>query len=118
MKTSKALELYVKNHSDFLEDPESYFGPNWATVLNYWSFIDTLSPSQKEEVYHRYQIIDSKSPVFEYYKLATGKEKFTNLSQYTGHRLCLGMPVYEIIGMHLLLENSHPLVYVKMFEDL
>lgn len=119
MKMSKALELYIKDHSDFLEDPESYFGPNWATVLNYWAFLDKLSHSQKEKVYTRYCKIRNKSDdVFVYYREATGKEKNGNLSQYTEHRLCFAMPVYEIIGMHLLLDNGIPLVYVKMFDDL
>lgn len=120
MKSSKSLEEFVKVFPDFLEDPESYLGPNWSTVLNYWQFLDTLSDLERTEIIYKYDATENKNRfvIFECFKEATGSYNDCDLSRYTYGTLALSMPAYEIIGMHLLLERGIPIVYLKMFDGL
>lgn len=119
MKISKSLERYIARYPDFLEDPESYWGQNWKTALNYWAFLDTLSVEQKRKVHERYIKINSYHTFsWSSYHQASGKEQSTCISLYSGGCISLAMPFYEIIAMHLLLEEDYQLKYVKMFENL
>jgi len=52
MNYSKAHLLLAKDFPDVLTEPEKYLGPNYKTVLNFWSFMDTLNGDQWFEVFN------------------------------------------------------------------
>jgi hypothetical protein len=51
MNYSKAHSRLAKHFPDVLTEPERYLGPNYKTVLNFWSFMDTLNEDQWYKVY-------------------------------------------------------------------
>ena len=44
--------------SDVLTNPEKYLGPNYETVLNFWTFIGSLTEDNWKEVARRYNALD------------------------------------------------------------
>jgi hypothetical protein len=111
MNHSKTLTSYIEMYPNALSNLEKHFGPNYETVLNFWSWIDTLSKEQinliqKTVISHEYN-----NSVFDAYNEVTNNGP-CRLSDYTGS-YTLAMVTYEIIGMHVLLENGHNLRYIR-----
>jgi hypothetical protein len=52
MNYSKAHSRLAKDFPDVLTEPEKYLGPNYKTVLNFWSFMDTLNEDQWFKVFN------------------------------------------------------------------
>jgi hypothetical protein len=52
MNYSTAHLLLAKDFPDVLTEPEKYLGPNYKTVLNFWSFMDTLNEDQWFNVFN------------------------------------------------------------------
>ena len=59
---------YSTAHQDFsnrlqkpeaLTNPENFLGPNYETVLNFWTFMDSLTEDNWKEVARRYCALDS-----------------------------------------------------------
>ena len=48
-----------------LENPEKYFGPNYATLLNFWWFLTTLTDAQEEELFDKGDRVFSSKRLFE-----------------------------------------------------
>jgi hypothetical protein len=44
--------------SDVLTNPEKYLGNNYQTVLNFWTFMDSLTEDNWKEVIRRYDALD------------------------------------------------------------
>jgi hypothetical protein len=114
MTRSKALTNYASVFPDVLERPEELLGPNYRTLFNYWSFLDGLTEKEivdihpKNSASHNYDIL-----VFNSFTLVSSGEQVTNLSNYTGS-MKTAMATYEIIGMHVLLDQDLNLHYLRL----
>jgi hypothetical protein len=56
-KTHKSLSDYL-NNPEVLTNPEPYLGPNYQAVLRFWSYFESLTDEQKDELVRRYGAID------------------------------------------------------------
>jgi hypothetical protein len=114
MTPSKALAKYASVFPDVLERPEELLGPNYITLFNYWSFLDSLTIEQivdihpKNSASHNYDIL-----LFNSFTLVSSGEQVTNLSNYIGS-MKTAMASYEIIGMHVLLDQGLNLHYLRL----
>jgi len=121
--TTEAIKKRFRGRSSkfFMENPESYLGPNYAAVINFWVFHDSLTYSQYRKVSSRWVKITNthtavtlecntylneiKSPI-------VGKSLYWsyNSEQETTE---------EIILMHKLLENgNYEMPFVKLYDNL
>jgi hypothetical protein len=107
MTHSTALTKYLKINRDVIENPEKHFGPNYKSVFNFWTYIDTLTQKQKELLSRRV-----------FYAFHTSVDRDANLSQFLGYNRTCAMVTYEIIGMHILLEQGHSLYFIPLLENL
>jgi hypothetical protein len=56
-KTQQRLSDKLKNPK-VLTNPEPFLGPNWETVLRFWSYYESLTYEQRIELVRRYCAID------------------------------------------------------------
>jgi hypothetical protein len=114
MAPSKALAKYASVFPDVLERPEELLGPNYRTLFNYWAFLDSLTIEQIVDIHpkncasYTYDTL-----VFDSFTCVAGRDQVINLSNYTG---CIktAMATYEIIGMHVLLDQGLNLHYLRL----
>jgi hypothetical protein len=119
MKHSTALTKYLEQNPDAIEFPESHFGPNYETVFNYWSFLDTLTQEQKDSMRGKDRSTERYGHiVFAAFHTAIGRRRTANLSHFLGFNMFLAMISYEIIGMDILLEQGHSLYFIPLTENL
>jgi hypothetical protein len=59
-KTHKSLSDYLKN-TEVLTNPQKFLGPNWETVLRFWSYFESLTDEQNDELVRRYEAIDDNT---------------------------------------------------------
>ena len=111
MNHSKTLTSYIEMYPNALSNLEEYFGPNYETVLNFWSWIDTLSKEQINLIQETVISHEYNNSVFDAYAEVTNGRP-CRLSEYTGS-YTLAMVSYEIIGMHVLLGNGQDLQYIR-----
>jgi hypothetical protein len=118
MTHSKALAKYASVFPDVLERPEKLLGPNYEAVFNCWSFFDTLTQEQKEELSKKGDFSPEfyGSKVFAAYRSTVGRTAV--LSVYLGSHMTCAMISYEIIGMQVLLDQGHSLYFIKLLENL
>jgi hypothetical protein len=110
--------------TDAFEKPEKYFGPNYATLLNFWWFLTTLTPAQEEEL----DRITQLNRVFASKRLFVASAEASNAS-YTGSlnrnvfEFCNNSmkkteASHEIIGMHIILDLNESLKILPLFSNL
>jgi hypothetical protein len=118
MTYSNALTLYLRYNPDAIENPEKHFGPNYEAVFNCWSFFDTLTQEQKEELSKRGDFSPEfyASKVFAAFRSTVGRK--ATLSDYLGGHMTCAMISYEIIGMQVLLDQGHSLYFIPLLENL
>jgi hypothetical protein len=118
MTYSNALAEYLRVQPDVLENPEKHFGPNYKSVFNFWTFFDTLTQEQKEELSKRGVFSPEfyGSKVFAAFRSTVGRE--ATLSDYLGGHMTCAMISYEIIGMQVLLDQGHSLYFIPLLENL
>ena len=130
---STTHQKYASNmaNEDILSHPEDFLGPNYRTVLNFWTFLDSLSEEQWKEVQKREgymevhivedaseTAIDSVRKMFP--DFLTGKNSHFDLF----YDSVIGAPdttwdaTCELIGMSNLLEEGKPLTFVPLFSNL
>jgi hypothetical protein len=118
MTHSTALDKYLTFNRDVIENPEKHFGSNYKSVFNFWTFLDTLTQEQKEELTKRGnfspEFYDSK--VFAAFRSTVDRE--AKLSDYLGCHMTCAMISYEIIGMQVLLDQGHSLYFIPLLENL
>lgn len=129
-KTHQRFSAYLKV-PESLERPEDFLGPNYASVLNFWSWIDTLTAGQSSDVALRWQtyygtgqcsVIEDASYAVNH-KAAHAAWEATWLDVWKnggdwGVARAITWATQELIGMHILLEQGNQLVFVPMFDNI
>jgi len=108
--------------SDALENPEKYFGPNYATLLNFWWFLTTLTDAQEDELFDKRDRVFSSRRLFEasgrasdhFYTGSLGSIVFLNC----GDSIAKAEASHEIIGMHILFDWNESLKILPLFSNL
>jgi hypothetical protein len=98
--------------SDVLTNPEKYLGKNYQTVLNFWTFMDSLSEDQWKEVASRYNAIDhaARAAAWDVARDAASTAARAAAGSTAGY--VSGSATYELIGG---IENP---VFVPLFDNL
>jgi hypothetical protein len=128
MEHSKTLEKFISEWHplDCLLTPEKYFGPNYESVFNFWTYIDTLDEEQLRSVERSSRIISrshkdtlvniaTKTVYNQYCVWDTASESYRN-----GITACfsLGYATLEIVCMHKLFDEHYRLFYLPLFGNL
>jgi len=102
MTYSKAHQNFSNrlNKPEALTNPENFLGPNTQRVIEFWHKLDSLTEKQWSEVADRYLC----------------KNPYDRGSSATG--AAAREATYEIIAMHLLLEQGKKLIFVPLFDGL
>jgi hypothetical protein len=130
MKISKIHQNFANNLNNqrALSQPEEFLGPNWKDVLNFWFFLDTLSPEQLEIAEDRYdelllddlEIVDDAAwETFDVCSVGVGASPYviaSSIDLYSDHADY--HTTLELIGAHKILEQGKPLVLVPLWLDL
>jgi hypothetical protein len=115
------------NNPRVLTNPEEFLGPNFEAVLNFWLILDDLSEEQWRVVEERddafydekysewlkardlanetFKEVDGRGYAYEAGHAAYEVTK-SNAAYYA---------TYELIAMHLILEQKQPLTFLPMF---
>jgi hypothetical protein len=91
--------------SDFSENPEMYLGPNYRTVLNFY----TLACNGM------LRRIAAPWPVDDRYDLFLNELVLKIIPNDIKRSLPYPLPVFELITMHLLFERGETLKFVPLF---
>jgi hypothetical protein len=138
---------YSKSHHNFnnhfvgeypvLNQPENFLGPNYETVLNFWWYIDTLTDQQIDKLGGCYYSCDeyvrqnawnisrdfATTTVGHSNRVATyvSTEITPPTARYYDNsnraRTCAKLAAYELISMHIFLEQGRKLFFVPLFEQ-
>ena len=108
--------------ADALENPEKYFGPNYATLLNFWWFLTTLTDAQEEKLFDERERVYSSDRLFDasgkasdhFYTGSLSCKVFLN----RGNSITKAEASHEIIGMHILLDLNESLKILPLFSNL
>lgn len=118
---SSALEHYLKNRPDALDDTVQHFGPNYEAVLNFWVYIDTLTEDQIRSIMttdsRPYSLeVYCKNIVFDQYGVWYSARYFRAL-ETSGYEFSsfLGYATLELVAMHDLLNAGHKLILIPRF---
>jgi hypothetical protein len=130
-KISKIHQSFSRAHQRALSHPEAYLGPNWKSVLNFWSYLDTLSPKQIEVSADRYAELRWVGDYYRRHSLARNASWDTigeGFSAFAWNKTsttvgcasttvgyAAGHAIYELIGLHIILEQGKPLTFVPLF---
>jgi hypothetical protein len=126
---------YSKSHQNFsnvlqnpkaLTNPQDFLGPNYETVLNFWTFIDSLTEDNWEEVAHRYSAIDhaagyaARAAAGYAARVVAGDAAWdaARVAAWDAAWDAARGATYELIGMHTLLNDGKDLLFVLLFNDL
>lgn len=112
-----------RNPKFFMENPESYLGPNYAAVINFWKFHDSLTPAQYQKVSSRWVKIMDKGVTLE---CKTFLNEIQSLILDENGRFILYWSynseqhtTEELIVMHKLLERgNYQMPFVKLYDGL
>jgi hypothetical protein len=128
-KTHQRFSVYL-NVPESLERPEDFLGPNSASVLNFWSWIDTLTARQSNEVALRWQTHYDSGRIAEDASYAVNPKAAHAAWEATWLHVwrdgtamldaarAITWATQELIGMHILLEQGNQLVFVPMFDNI
>ena len=124
MKISKTHQSFADrlNNQRALNHPEEFLGPNWKEVLNFWLYIDTLSPEQLGIVSGSYLALELTDKVYGenlIWNAACGviSEHIFNCVYVSAPCLTTGVATRELIGAHKILEQGKELKIVQLFLD-
>jgi hypothetical protein len=120
-------ELYGISNQDVLDNPQSYLGPNWEAVINFWLYLDTLSKEQLKFIGENFEswIYEGSNEDYEESKstavFTTGYTYHAGTavywSVYCGNS-ATECATYELIGLQKLLEQGHQPVFFPLFLNL
>jgi hypothetical protein len=124
MKISKTHKrfAYILDEQRVLSHPEEFLGPNWKVVLNFWLYLDTLSPVQFAIVWDFYYSLNSEHGVAP--NLAwdvadeTVGEAISTYAFGAPNLHIYGYATLELIGAHKILEQGKPLTFTSLLLDL
>jgi hypothetical protein len=121
MKISKTHQNFAVILYDqrALSHPDEFLGPNWKDVLNFWFFIDTLSPEQFEIAWGRYRNLDPAYCDSAWLLAENAASKTIDVFNVPGafsatQYHVFGYATCEVIGSHNLLENGNSLVFTDL----
>ena len=132
MNYSKSHQLFAEylENPKALTNPQEFLGQNYETVLNFWKWMDSLNQDQWSIVADRYRNLD---PAARNVALYTAWPAVRDAARdaaldaaWEAARDAAGgaagyaaaSATYELMGMHLLLEQGKKLVFVPMFDGL
>ena len=119
----------IMSNENILTQPEDFLGPNYQTVLNFWTFLDGLSEEQWKEV-RKGDIDLAGDVVFSAYEAAnnsvekispyflTGINSAYALFGWSGAASSAWDATCELIGMNSLLDEGKSLTFVPLFSNL
>lgn len=104
------------NSPNVLTAPQDFLGPNYATVINFWWYIDGLTEHQWTEVADRYYSLD-----YTFSRDAAGIAASYAAASVSGFATTMPRTTqlhatYELMGMHKLFERGKTLTFVPMFD--
>jgi hypothetical protein len=121
----------IMGNENILTQPEDFLGPNYQTVLNFWTFLDSLSEEQWKEVEKRdgdmeVHIVENAS------EDAAESVRKMLLDFFTGNNSRFDLfyvsnigasdtawdATCELIGMNTLLDEGKSLTFVPLFSEL
>ena len=127
---------YSKTHHNFavitcnlevLDNPEKYLGPNYASVLNFWWYLETLTSEQLKELEFKYNWNgqhDERSMTLRNYSenvcgysntINSGRASRTHVDDIIGTFPCIPAPVtFELIALQTILDRGEELIFVPM----
>lgn len=129
MKESKALEHFKEMTR--ITNPEFFelLGPNWKTILNFWTFIDRLTIEQWNRI-----LFNNFEGNYDYNVFITAEagaitEKtfaIQHSTWYVAYVINANINVrnvaryvsYELVAMHEILNAGRTLIYLPLFENL
>ena len=120
--------------SDVLTNPEKYLGKNYETVLNFWTFIDSLTEDNWNEVARRYNDLEPAAGVAAWDAARDAAwvaawdaardaawdaawDAARDAARYATWGAARDA-TYELIGMHTLLDQGKTLMFVPLFGNL
>jgi hypothetical protein len=130
---STTHQRYASNmaNDDILSHPEDFLGPNYQTVLNFWTFLDSLSEEQLKEVERREIDMDvhivedaSETAIDSVRKMFPDFLTGNNGRFVLFYNCTIGAPdttwvaTLELICMNNLLEEGKSLTFVPLFSNL
>ena len=132
MNLPTALCSYLKHYPDALDDVVKHFGSNYETLLNFWTYLDTLNGSDHNHLLHLYydgdperykwstESTDYGRPTLESYADLIIPHQFMvwHCSQVSGIGSHLGYAALEIVAMHKILDDGYTLKTLTIFENL
>jgi hypothetical protein len=130
MNYSKAHRLFQTELSteDVFFNPEKYLGQNYAIILDFWWYLETMTPEQLKDADARYDFITGNS-VNRYRiirKYAVDKLGYTSTSRaidvtrdisigILGTFCSVAAPVTaELIALQTIFDNGEELIYLPM----
>ena len=138
---------YSKAHQNFsnqlqkpeaLTNPEDFLGPNYQTVLNFWTFMDSLTEDNWNEVARRYRALDSAAGDAAGYAAWSAAWNAARYAAWSAAWDAAGYAArdaaryaagdaagdaawdatHELMGMHTLLNDGKTLLFVPLFNEL
>jgi len=122
-----------------LNQPENFLGPNYEAVMNFWWYIDALTDQQIDKLSSSYYSCDdfvrhnawnisrefasttvgrsNRVATFVSTEITPPTARYLYNDNHSGARTCAKLAAYELISMHILLEQGHKLFFVPMFEQ-
>lgn len=118
------------NSPDVLTDPQDFLGPNYKTVLNFWTYLDSLSSEQLTRVgeialsaqidWDNFIEIrdEAESTIGLDFLVSVCEVNCSDIVEHLDEYIteAISMATEEIIGMHKIFEKNNSLLYVPMFD--
>jgi hypothetical protein len=129
---SKTHQKYaeIMSNENILSHPEDFLESNYEAVLNFWTFLDSLSEEQWKEVMKRDRDLAGDALFSAYVAASASAKKMIpyfltgNNSAYALFGSSSGAPsaawdaTCELIGMNTLLYEGKSLTFVPLFSNL
>lgn len=119
MKISNSHQVFshILSAPRAIEYPGEFLGPNWKDVLNFWLFIETLSPGQ-------IALVDDKIQIDSFYDRKFRMDCALRVTaEYAADAFNLMPPkfdlaILELIGSHELIKTGVELKYLSQILSL
>jgi hypothetical protein len=131
MNYSKALTKFLSLHPDSnaIDNLPVYLGTNWETIVNFWSWIDTLTVEQWDAVGAKYMTNRDyvvRSIACDYAEKISYSEDVqyctwfvaTDIGGGDDARTAAILVSYELLALQHLLNSGHKLYCIPLFNDL
>jgi hypothetical protein len=123
MKISKTHQRFANriHNQRALRHPDEFLGPNWKDVLNFWLYLDTLSPAQlpnNDNDNELADLADSLKFCEGAAEETIGEDNYYEAYWAPPHGFVTRRATTELIASHKILEQGKPLTFVPLFMDL